>query len=102
MTALKGALIILVAFGVIFSLRALPFLLMSRSAGDGKWFKIAEKWLSPIVIALLVVYSFSTLEWRTYMPYLAGLVTVVFQLLWRNGLVSIFAGTLFYMIFVRL
>ena len=48
MTALKGALIILVAFGVIFSLRALPFLLMSRSAGDGKWFKIAENGSRPL------------------------------------------------------
>lgn len=102
MTILKATLIVLSAFAVIFLLRALPFVLFARSNGEGKWSKVAEKWFSPIIIALLVVYSFSTLEWRTYMPYLAALVTVAFQLLWRNGLVSIFAGTLLYMILVRL
>jgi len=101
-TTLKSASIVLVAFAVIYALRALPFIILSRSAAEGKWFKLAERWLSTIVIALLVVYSFSTLEWRTYMPYAAALVTVAIQLLWRNGLVSIFAGTALYMILVRL
>ena len=102
MTTLKGIGIVACAFGVIYILRALPFLLMSRSAGDGKFFKAAEKWLSPIIIALLVVYCYSTLEWKTCLPYIAGALTVGMQLLLRNGLVSIFSGTALYMILVRI
>ena len=102
MSKFDGILAVLAASLVIIALRALPFLLMSRLSGETKWFKAAEKYLSPIVIALLVVYSCSTLEWRTFMPYAAGALTVILQLLWKNGLVSIFAGTAFYMILVRL
>ena len=102
MSKLDGVLAVLAASFVILALRALPFVLMSRLSAETKWLKVAERWLSPIVIALLVVYSYSTLEWRTFMPYAAGALTVVLQLLWKNGLVSIFAGTALYMILVRL
>ena len=102
MTTAKGVGIVLTAALTIYLLRALPFLLMARAKGDGKLFRLAEKWLSPAVIALLVVYCYSTLEWRTAMPYIAGLATVAIQLVWRNGLVSIFTGTAIYMILVRI
>lgn len=102
MSKFDGILAVIAASLVIIALRALPFLLMSRLSGETKWLKVAEKYLSPIVIALLVVYSYSTLEWRTFMPYAAGALTVILQLLWKNGLVSIFAGTALYMILVRL
>ena len=45
---------------------------------------------------------FVGMVWRTFMPYAAGALTVLLQLLWKNGLVSIFAGTALYMILVRL
>ena len=102
MSTFEGIMAVMAASFVIIALRALPFLLMSRLSGETKWLKAAEKWLSPVVIALLVVYSYSTLEWRTFIPYAAGALTVVLQLIWRNGLVSIFAGTALYMILVRL
>lgn len=102
MTATSGILAVLAASLVIISLRAFPFVVMSRYKGDAAWLRLVEKYLSPVVIALLVVYSYSTLEWRTSLPYIAGLVTVVMQIVWRNGLASIFAGTLLYMILVRL
>lgn len=86
---------------VIMLLRALPFIVMSlvpgSKDGDAKWIKVAEKWLSPVIIAFLVVYSYSTLEWRTIWPYVAGAVVVLLQLVFRNGLVSVIAGTAVYM-----
>lgn len=97
---MKSLGIVLVASAVIVLLRAFPFIVMSRSKGEGRWLKLAEKWLSPAIIALLVVYSYSTLEWRSWCPYAAGLVTVVLQLAFRNGLVSIFAGTALYMLLI--
>ena len=101
MSTLDGVCAVLAASLVIISLRALPFLVLSRCNGEAKWLKVAEKWLSPIVIALLVVYSYSTLEWRTFMPYAAGALTIALQLTFKNGLVSIFVGTALYMILVR-
>ena len=102
MTVSKGIAVVAFSFAVIFALRALPFVLMSRASGEGRFFRFAEKWLSPVIIAGLVVYSFSTLRWRGYEPYVAGLATAAVQFVFRNGLVSIFAGTALYMALVRI
>lgn len=91
------------SWAVIYLLRALPFMLFGRSASaDRPWLKTAEKWLSPVVIAFLVVFSYSTLEWRSAWPYVAGAATVAIQLATRSGLVAIFAGTALYMFLVSL
>ena len=99
----KGISIVAVAWAVIYLLRALPFILFSRSAKTEKpWLKTVERWLSPTVIAILVVYSYSGLEWRSPWAYLSGLAVVLMQLRFRNGLLSIFAGTALYMALIRL
>ena len=99
----KGISIVAVAWAVIYLLRALPFILFSRSAKTEKpWLKTVERWLSPTVIAILVVYSYSGLEWRSPWAYLSGLAVVLMQLCFRNGLLSIFAGTALYMALIRL
>lgn len=92
--------ILAVSFAVIYLLRAFPFIVCGRSSGERRWLKAAEKWLSPIVIAILIVYSYAGLEWRTPWPYIAGAVVVVLQLIFSNGLLSIFAGTALYMMLV--
>ena len=89
-----------VAWAVIYLLRAFPFIVCGRTNGNRPWLKAAEKWLSPIVIAILVVYSYAGLEWRTPWPYLAGALVVLLQLVLKNGLISIFAGTALYMLLV--
>lgn len=88
------------SWAVIYLLRAFPFIAFGRCGGERPWLRAAEKWLSPIVIAILVVYSFASLEWRTPLPYAAGATVVVLQLATRNGLLSIFAGTALYMLLV--
>lgn len=100
MSLVKSLAIVLTASAVIVALRALPFLVMSRADGDRKWLELAEKWLAPVIIAFLVAYTYSTLDWRDWRPYAAGLLVVALQLLWRNGLVSIFAGTALYMFLI--
>ena len=97
MSALRSLAVVLTAWAIIYALRALPFIVCSRSGGGNRWLKAAEKWLSPAIIALLVVYSYSGLAWRTPWPYLAGAVVVAVQLLFRNGLLSIIIGTALYM-----
>ena len=47
------------------------------------------------------IYSYSSLEWRTVSPYLAGTLTVALHLRFRNPLASIVAGTALYMALLR-
>lgn len=90
--------VVAVGWGVTVGLRALPFLLFAGR--DRELPKSVERFgafVSPVIIAALIVYSYSSLAWTTPYPYLAGLLTVGLQLVLRNPLVSIIAGTALYM-----
>lgn len=87
-----------VGFAVNYALRALPFLLFSGgSRRPPLWAERFGSLVSPIIIAALVIYSYSALAWQSPWPYLAGTITVALQLWRRNPLVSIVAGTAIYM-----
>ena len=90
-------------FVVNFGLRALPFILFGgKDRTIPAWIDRVSGFISPVIIAALVVYSFAGLAWRTPWPYAAGMVTVVLQLWKRNPLFSIIAGTVIYMLLVNL
>lgn len=90
--------IVAVGFLVNYALRALPFILFAgRGRELPRWIARFGDLVSPVVIAALVVYSFSGLEWKGAWPYVAGALVVALQL-WRcNALLSIVAGTVVYM-----
>ena len=89
-------------FAVNFGLRALPFVLFGgRNRAIPAWIDRASGFVSPVIIAALVVYSFAGLMWRTPWPYVAGAVAVVLQLWRKNPLVSIVAGTAVYMVLLN-
>ena len=95
--------LVLVGWCITYALRALPFILFSRKAKKlPAWIERLGVLISPVIIALLIVYSYSSLEWRTINPYLAGLLTVSLQIILRNPLVSIIAGTTLYMTLLRI
>lgn len=90
--------VVAACFAVNYGLRALPFLLFSgRDRELPQWVERFGSFLSPVIIAVLVVYSYSGLEWKSAWPYLAGALTVGLQLWKRNPLASIVAGTVLYM-----
>lgn len=90
--------IVAVGFAINFGLRAVPFLIFgSRKTALPSWVAKFGDYVSPVIIACLIVYSYSGLEWKTVWPYLAGLVTVVLQVWKRNPLASIVVGTVLYM-----
>lgn len=91
--------VVVACFAVNYGLRALPFLIFAgRDRELPRWVERFGSLLSPVIIAVLVVYSFSGLEWKTACPYLAGALTVGLQLWKRNPLASIVAGTALYMV----
>ena len=95
---LHAAGIVAVAWAVTFGLRSLPFLVFAGRGRDVP--PSVERFgsiISPVIIAGLIVYSYSALEWRTAWPYIAGVLVVALQLWRRNALLSIMAGTVVYM-----
>jgi len=90
--------IVAVGFAVNYGLRALPFLIFAgRDRELPRWVETFGAFVSPVIIAGLIVYSYSGLCWKTAWPYLAGALTVGLQVWKRNPLVSIVAGTVLYM-----
>ena len=93
--------VVLVVFAVTYALRALPFLLFAgRDRALPPWVERVSAYVSPVIIAALIVYSFAGLAWRTPWPYLAGALTVGLHVWRRNPLTSIVAGTALYMALV--
>lgn len=103
--------VIAVGFAVNYALRALPFLLFGgRDRAIPAWIDRLSGFISPVIIAGLIVYSYYGLyaassftpakDWAW--PLLAGLLTVGLQLWKGNPLVSILAGTVLYMCLVGL
>jgi branched-subunit amino acid transport protein AzlD len=93
---------IAVGWAVTYTLRALPFIIFGSKARDlPPWLERLGSYISPIIIFGLVIYSYSSLEWKTCCPYLAGLVTLALQLWRQNPLISIVAGTVVYMMLLR-
>lgn len=90
--------VVAIGAGLTYALRALPFVLF---AGRDRALPPAVErfgaFVSPVIIAALVVYSYSGLQWRTAWPYLAGALTVALQLWKGNPLASIIGGTVLYM-----
>ena len=91
-----------VGFAVNYLLRALPFLLFGgRNRVIPVWIDRLSGFISPVIIAGLIVYSYSGSAWQTPWPYLAGVITIVLHIWKRNPLMSIIAGTVLYMLLLN-
>ena len=91
--------VVAIGFAVNYGLRALPFLLFAGKDRElPRWVEKFGAFVSPVIIAGLIVYSYSGLEWKTVYPYLAGALTIGLQVWKRNPLASIVVGTVLYMV----
>lgn len=95
--------IIFTALVLIFY-RAFPFLIFSKREVPSA-FKFVEKSLPPLIIAVLLVYCFKDLDFieRPFgAPNFIALAAVVLLHLWKkNSMVSIFGGTILFMVLSR-
>lgn len=101
----QAAASILVMALVTFLTRALPFLLFDRGGTPPKVVLYLGKVLPPAVIAMLIVYCLRHVSFQAaagWAPQLAASAAVVALHLWkRNNLLSIFGGTVLYMVLVQ-
>lgn len=96
---------IAVMAAVMLGLRAFPFILFGRGERAPEWVLYIGKIITPATIAMLIVYCFNGVQftvWPSALPELiAGSVIIVTHILFRNVILSVFGGTIFYMILVQ-
>lgn len=90
---------------VTFLTRALPFLLFGRGEQPPKLVLYLGRVLPPAIIAMLVVYCLRGISFASpggWIPQLLAAAAVAALHLWKhNNLLSIFGGTILYMILVQ-
>lgn len=95
---------------VILLERAFPFILFSKK-NPPKIIRFIEKYIPPMVMAALLFYcvkdisfiSESKIDLEGCIPYIVGVTSTIALHIWkRNSLISIFGGTIIYMILIRL
>jgi len=123
LTPLQAILSILVMALVTFLTRALPFLLFDRGESPPKLVLYLGRVLPPAVIAMLIIYCLRTPAltvapeltanmsniWAAVVSFfvgwapqlISGAVVVLLHLWKKNDLLSIFGGTILYMILVQ-
>jgi len=87
-----------------FLTRATPFLLL-RGRADHPLLIFLGRYTPPAIMTILVLYSLGSVQ-ISQPPYgapelIAALITLAVHLYWRHALLSIFAGTGFYMYAVQ-
>ena len=97
-------LVILVMTAATFLTRATPFMLLRKRA-DHPLLLFLGRYTPAAIMTILVIYSLGSVE-ISRPPYgapelIAALLTLSAHLLWRQALLSISAGTAFYMVAVQ-
>ena len=123
LTPMQAILSILVMAVVTFLTRAIPFLLFDRGESPPKLVLYLGRVLPPAVIAMLIIYCLRSPAltvpedltaslsgfWQAVVAFfvgwapqlIAGVVVVVLHLWKKNNLLSIFGGTILYMILIQ-
>lgn len=98
---------------VILLERAFPFILFSKK-NPPLVIRFIEKYIPPMVMAALVFYCLkdinfvkiigntATIDLKGFVPYIVAVGSTIALHIWkRNALISIFGGTVIYMILIR-
>ena len=106
MLTTAGAIAAIAVMAVVtFLTRALPFLLFDRGSSPPKIVLYLGRVLPPAIIAMLIIYCLKDLSFLSlggWAPQLISVAAVVALHLWRhNNLLSIFGGTILYMVLVQ-
>lgn len=106
MLTTAGAIAAIAVMAVItFLTRALPFLLFDRGSAPPKIILYLGRVLPPAVIAMLIIYCLKDISFAqagSWLPQLISVAVVVVLHLWKhNNLLSIFGGTILYMVLVQ-
>ena len=100
----KAVIVSLLIGLIVFCERLFPFAIFSKRK-PGKLIHIFERYIPPIVMLGLLIYSLRDLRFSSlaqWIPQIAAITFTIVTYLWKkNSLVSIFGGTIIYMILIR-
>ena len=89
---------------IIFCERLFPFAVFSKRK-PGKLIHIFERYIPPVVMIGLLIYSLRDVRFITitqWVPQITAIAFTIVTYLWKkNSLLSIFGGTIIYMILIR-
>ena len=89
---------------IIFCERLFPFVIFSKHQ-PGKLIHIFERFIPPVVMIALLIYSLRDVRFTTvdqWVPPISAITFTIVTYLWKkNSLISIFGGTIIYMILIR-
>ena len=104
MSVTKALLVSLLIGLIIFCERLFPFAVFSRRK-PGKLIHIFERYIPPVVMLGLLIYSMRNVRFSVlnlWLPQISAITFTIVTYLWKkNTLVSIFGGTIIYMILIR-
>jgi branched-subunit amino acid transport protein AzlD len=104
-SVINSLLIILVVAALTLLTRYLPFALFSNLSTPSVILTDLGRILPPAVIAILLVYCLKAVNFAqtgSFVPQVAAMAVVAGLHVWkRNNLISIGAGTVFYMVLVQ-
>ncbi len=90
---------------IIFLLRYFPFAFFSKRTPP-PLFGYIGKYLPPMVMAILIVYSLQSIDFSTKphgLAHIAGCLFTIIMHVWKkNAMISIFGGTIVYMVISQL
>ena len=106
MLSTAGAVAAIAVMAIItFLTRALPFLLFDRGESPPKLVLYLGRVLPPAIIAMLIIYCLRGVSFASpggWVPQLLCVAVVAALHVWKhNNLLSIFGGTILYMVLVQ-
>lgn len=104
LTLVQALMAVFVSAVIIFLLRAFPFVLFSKREPPAI-LRFIEKYIPPMVMAVLLVYCFKDVNFMARPFGIAEVVSLAVTVglhLWKNNsMLSIFGGTILYMVLSR-
>ena len=104
MPVTKAVLVSFLIGLIVFCERLFPFAVFSKRK-PGKLIHIFERYIPPIVMIGLLIYSLRDVRFASlgqWVPQISAIIFTIVTYLWKkNSLVSIFGGTIIYMILIR-
>ncbi|MBQ0002134.1 MAG: AzlD domain-containing protein [Treponema sp.] len=104
LTLIQALIGTFISAAILYALRAFPFVLFSKREPP-QIIRFIEKYIPPMVMAVLVIYCLKDINLLSRpfgLPELIALAFTVIIHLWKNNsMVSIFGGTILFMILSR-
>lgn len=105
MPVTKAVLVSFLIGLIVFCERLFPFAVFSKRK-PGKLIHIFERYIPPVVMIGLLIYSLRDIRFTSlslWLPQISAITFTIVTYIWKkNSLLSIFGGTIVYMIMIRL